>query len=82
MISKFMMLAENCCDQIPDNWFSNWFYDKTFIEFGSFSIAKYAICLLTSIIIAYFVCTREGEKMGIKKDLVLTILISSSLRSI
>ena len=58
-----------------DNWFSNWFFDTSFFEIGNFQIAKYAVCILTGVIIAYFICTKEGEKMGIKKDKVLTALI-------
>ena len=75
MLRELLFLADECCGNISDGWFSQWFYDKAFIEIGSFTIAKYAICLLTSIIIAYFVCTKEGEKMGIRRDEVLTILI-------
>ncbi|MCR5741265.1 MAG: prolipoprotein diacylglyceryl transferase [Gammaproteobacteria bacterium] len=75
MFNKLLFLASDCCEQIGDGWFSQWFYDKTFIEIGNFSVAKYAICLLTSIVIAFFVCTKEGEKMGIERDKVLTILI-------
>ena len=57
------------------NWFTNWFFDPSFIEIGNFQIAKYAICILTGVVLAYIICTKEGEKMGIQKDKVLTALI-------
>ncbi|MCR5564256.1 MAG: prolipoprotein diacylglyceryl transferase [Gammaproteobacteria bacterium] len=57
------------------SWFSEWFYDQSFIRIGEFSIAKYAVCILTGIIVAFFVCTNESKKMGIRRDDILTIMI-------
>ena len=48
-------------------WFSEWFYDQSFIRIGEFSVAKYAVCILTGIIVAFFVCTNESKKMGIRR---------------
>ena len=52
------------------NVFINWFYSPEFF----FGIAKYAICIMTGVIVAYFVCTKEGERLGVNKDDVLVCL--------
>lgn len=53
--------------EISSNWFTDWFYDPEFF----FGIQKYAVCILTGVILAYFICTKEGKRMGINKDDVL-----------
>ena len=58
-----------------NGWFSEWFYESYFFKIGGFEVAKYAVCILTGIIVAFFVCTNEGKKMGIRRDDVLTIMI-------
>ena len=58
-----------------NGWFSEWFYDQYFFEIGEFHVAKYAVCILTGIIVAFFVCTDESKKMGIRRDDILTIMI-------
>lgn len=57
------------------NWFSDWFYSPNFIEIGQFAIAKYAVCILLGVVIAYFVCTKEGERLGIKKNDILDCIV-------
>ncbi|MCB9498372.1 MAG: prolipoprotein diacylglyceryl transferase [Bacillales bacterium] len=61
----------SCCGTIPDNWFTNWFYDPDFIG----NITKYSICILTGIIIAFFVCTIEAKRMNMKRDDILDCAI-------
>lgn len=51
--------------------FSEWFYSSEFV----FGIQKYAICILTGIIIAYFVCTRETKRMGFNSGEILDAMI-------
>lgn len=75
MFEKLVIFADNCCGKIPTDWFSQWFYDRLMFPDLGLSIAKYAVCILTGIIVAYLVQTPEGEKMGIRKDDVLTIAI-------
>ena len=50
------------------NKFTEWFYSPRFVG----GILKYSVCILIGIVLAYFICTKEGEKMGIKKEDVLT----------
>ncbi len=68
MVLDLLMSAGYNIDRT--NKFIDWFYSPEFI----FGIAKYAICILTGIILAYFICTNEGEKMGIKKDDILVCM--------
>ena len=53
---------------IVANRFTEWFYSPRFVG----GILKYSICILTGIVLAYFICTKEGERMGIKKEEILT----------
>jgi len=61
----FNVLAEWDIDRT--NIFINWFYSSELF----FGIAKYSVCILTGIILAYLICTKEGERLGISKDDVL-----------
>jgi len=61
----FNLLAE--WDINRTNKLVNWFYDSELF----FGIAKYAVCILIGIILAYYICTIEGERLGINKDDVL-----------
>ena len=64
----------NAWDINRANGFINWFYSPDFV----FGIAKYAICILIGIIVAYLVCIKEAEKFGIHHDdaiVCLTIIV-------
>lgn len=72
MINNFILsICDSCVGGLKDGWFFDWFYSPDLV----FGIKKYAICLLGGIIAAYIICTKEGEKMGIKKDDVLQIVV-------
>ena len=47
------------------------FGSKNFIEIGGFSIAWYAVCILTGILLAYFMGAREAKRFGISKNIIL-----------
>ena len=57
----------NAWDIDRSNAFLDWFYSSEFV----FGIVKYAVCILIGIILAYFICTAEGMKLGINRDDVL-----------
>ncbi|MBP5342456.1 prolipoprotein diacylglyceryl transferase [bacterium] len=61
------LFLANAWDIDRTNGFVNWFYSSEFV----FGIAKYAVCILIGIILAYFICTKEGKKLGIDPDDVL-----------
>jgi len=60
---------------IESNWFTDWFYSPTFIQIGDFTIAKYAICILIGLILAYFICSKEGKRLGMDPDVILSEMI-------
>ena len=67
-------ILSNAWDLNRSNGFINWFYSPEFV----FGIAKYAICILTGIIVAYLVCIKEAKKFGIAHDdaiVCLTIIV-------
>lgn len=47
------------------------FDSKYFIQIGNFGIAWYAVCILTGIILAYIMGTREAKRFGISKNIIL-----------
>lgn len=53
-------------------WFSSWFYNELLFPNTSIPITKYAICILTGIIVVYLIQSKEGKKMGINPDDLLT----------
>jgi len=69
-----MLFLANKWD-IESNWFTDWFYSPNFIEIGDFVIAKYAVCILIGLILAYFICAKEGKRLGMDPDIVLSEMI-------
>ncbi len=55
-------------------WFSSWFYSELLFPNAPIAITKYAVCILTGIVVVYFIQSREGRKMGINSDDLLTCL--------
>ena len=67
-------ILSNAWDIDRTNGFINWFYSPELV----FGIAKYAICILIGIIVAYLVCIKEGERFGVHHDdaiVCLTIIV-------
>lgn len=63
----FELFLAEAWDIDRSSTFVDWFYSTEFL----FGIAKYAVCILIGMVIAYFVCTAEGKKLGINPDDIL-----------
>ena len=48
--------------------------DPVIFSIGKFSIRWYSVCILTGIIVAYFLIQREAKKKNIDKEFVFNLV--------
>ena len=54
---------------------SNPALDPVFLQFGPFTIYWYGVIIITGVIIGLFLATKEAERLGLKKDLIIDLMV-------
>src|SRR5690625_7082420 len=54
---------------------SNPALDPVFLQFGPFTVYWYGIIIITGVIIGLFLATKEANRFGLKKDLIIDLMV-------
>src|SRR5699024_7210709 len=54
---------------------SNPALDPVFLEIGPFTVHWYGVIIITGVIIGLFLATKEANRLGLKKDLIIDLMV-------
>lgn len=49
--------------------------DPVFLEIGPFTVHWYGVIIITGVIIGLFLATKEANRLGLKKDLIIDLMV-------
>src|SRR5699024_12339533 len=49
--------------------------DRIFIEFGPLTVYWYGVIIITGLLIGLYLATRESNRLGLQKDLIVDLIV-------
>lgn len=56
--------------------------DRVFLDFGGITIYWYGIIIVTGLVLGLYLATREADRLGLKKDLILDFIMYAAVFAI